>query len=103
MTAEQLVDADALLVRSVTNVNQALLQNSQVKFVGSATIGVDHIDTNYLAERNITFASAPGCNAGAVADYVLSALSYLYEQKGIMWLDASIGIVGYGNVGNGGL
>lgn len=100
LTAEQVVDADALLVRSVTKVNQNLLRGSKVKFVGSATIGTDHVDTSYLQAKNIAFASAPGCNADAVADYVLSALSYLYEQKGVAWLNASIGIVGYGNVGS---
>ena len=99
LTQSQLVDADALLVRSVTKVNQSLLEGSSVKFVGTATIGVDHIDQAYLQRQGIGFASAPGCNADAVADYVFSALSYLYLQKGVAWLDAKIGLVGFGNVG----
>lgn len=96
---EQLMTADALLVRSVTKVNKSLLEGTTVKFVGTATIGVDHIDQSYLKDAGIGFASAPGCNAEAVADYVISALSYLYLQKGVAWLDAAIGIVGFGNVG----
>ena len=96
---EQLMTADALLVRSVTKVNKSLLEGTTVKFVGTATIGVDHIDQSYLKDTGIGFVSAPGCNAEAVADYVISALSYLYLQKGVAWLDAAIGIVGFGNVG----
>jgi len=99
LTQSQLRDADALLVRSVTKVNRALLEGSSVKFVGTATIGVDHIDQDYLKQANIGFASAPGCNAEAVADYVMSALSYLYLHKEVAWLDAKIGVVGFGNVG----
>ena len=99
LTAQQIKDADALLVRSVTQVNESLLAGSKVKFVGSATIGVDHIDDAYLRSQNIAFASAPGCNAEAVADYVFSALGHLYLNKGIRWLSASIAVIGYGNVG----
>lgn len=100
LRSEQVKDADALLVRSVTPVNQALLQGSNVKFVGTATIGTDHIDTQYLQQQGIAFASAPGCNADAVADYVMSSLGFLYEHKGVHWLKATIGLVGYGNVGS---
>ncbi|MCO4786914.1 MAG: 4-phosphoerythronate dehydrogenase [Marinomonas atlantica] len=99
LTKEQLMDADILLVRSVTKVNEALLSGTPVKYVGSATIGTDHIDTNYLTEQGIGFNSAPGCNADAVADYVFSALSYMYMTQGVRWLDARIGVVGQGNVG----
>ncbi|GAB3475836.1 4-phosphoerythronate dehydrogenase [Marinomonas epiphytica] len=99
LSSEQVKDADILLVRSVTKVNEALLKNTKIRFVGSATIGVDHIDLDYLASQNIAFASAPGCNAQAVADYVFSALSYLYFTKQCCWLGKTIGIVGYGNVG----
>lgn len=95
----QVKNADALLVRSVTKVNKALLEGSNVRFVGSATIGVDHIDTEYLAEQDIAFSSAPGCNAEAVADYVFSALGYLSLSKDLAWLDKKIGVIGYGNVG----
>ena len=99
LTNEQVKNADALLVRSVTKVNESLLMGSKVRFVGSATIGVDHIDTAYLKQQGIAFSSAPGCNAGAVADYVFSALGYLSLTKNVSWLNKKIGIIGYGNVG----
>ena len=67
-------NADILLVRSVTRVNKSLLKNSKVKFVGSATSGIDHIDTDYLRESNIFFSYAPGSNARSVAEYVLNSL-----------------------------
>ena len=100
MQPEDLADADILLVRSVTKVNQALLDGSAVRFVGTATIGTDHIDLDYLKERNIGFQSAPGCNAQAVVDYVLSAVSVLLDQRGMGFNDLSVGIVGIGNVGS---
>jgi erythronate-4-phosphate dehydrogenase len=96
---DQVKNADVLLVRSVTKVTRDLLEGSSVCFVGSATIGVDHIDLKYLAEANVAFSSAPGCNAEAVADYVFSGLSYLYLTKGLHWLSKKIGVIGYGNVG----
>ncbi|RUM54911.1 MAG: 4-phosphoerythronate dehydrogenase [Marinomonas sp.] len=99
LSKEQLMDADVLLVRSVTKVNQSLLEGTPVKYVGSATIGTDHVDTEYLSEKGIGFNSAPGCNADAVADYVFSSLSYLYFTKSVNWLEAKVGVVGQGNVG----
>ncbi|TYL47899.1 4-phosphoerythronate dehydrogenase [Marinomonas sp. IMCC 4694] len=100
LSHDHVKDADVLLVRSVTKVTKALLQGSSVSFVGSATIGVDHIDLSYLQEANIGFSSAPGCNADAVADYVFSGLSHLYMTKGLRWLNKSVGIIGFGNVGS---
>jgi len=101
LTAEQLSDADVLLVRSITRVNKNLLRlNNNLAFVGTATIGVDHIDQTYLNERNITFTSAPGCNAISVAEYVLSALVVLAEREGFNVLDRTVGIVGAGNTGS---
>ncbi|MCB5160376.1 4-phosphoerythronate dehydrogenase [Marinomonas algarum] len=99
LTSALVKNADVLLVRSVTKVTEELLAGSAVKFVGSATIGVDHIDLPYLAKASIAFTSAPGCNAEAVADYVFSGLSHLYMTKKQSWLTKKIGIVGYGNVG----
>ena len=99
LSKEQLMDADVLLVRSVTKVNESLLDGTPVKYVGSATIGTDHVDTEYLSEKGIGFNSAPGCNADAVADYVFSSLSYLYFTKSVNWLEAKVGVVGQGNVG----
>ncbi len=99
LTKDMLADAEVLLVRSVTKVNEALLAGSSIKYVGSATIGTDHIDKSYLAKQGIGFNSAPGCNADAVADYVFSSLAHLYLNKGLNWLDATIGVIGQGNVG----
>ncbi|MCT7359584.1 4-phosphoerythronate dehydrogenase PdxB [Thalassolituus pacificus] len=99
MTAADLAGADILLVRSVTRVDAQLLAGSQVKFVGTATIGTDHIDRAYLEEAGIGFKSAPGCNAQAVVDYVLSALSVLVDERGIGFTDVTVGIVGVGSVG----
>ena len=99
LTHEQVKSADVLLVRSVTKVTRELIEGSSVRFVGSATIGVDHIDLACLSDHNIAFSSAPGCNADAVTDYVFSGLSHLYMTKGLRWLSKKIGIIGYGNVG----
>ncbi|RYZ78814.1 MAG: 4-phosphoerythronate dehydrogenase, partial [Moraxellaceae bacterium] len=87
--------ASALLVRSVTNVNQSLLQSSTVNFVGTCTIGVDHLDQKWLQDNHIAFSSAPGCNANSVVEYVYAALCHL----DINWLDKKFGIIGCGNVG----
>lgn len=97
---DYLLDADVLLVRSVTQVNSGLLQDTKVKFVGSATIGTDHIDQAYLSEQGIKFAYAPGCNAQAVAEYVLAAIGYWadYAQKDLR--KCKVGIIGAGNVGS---
>ena len=95
ITAADVADADVLLVRSVTEVNRQLLENSKVKFVGSATIGTDHIDTDYLQSANIAFAHAPGCNAEAVVQYDLSVMCRLVPD----WQSKTLGIVGCGNVG----
>src|SRR5690606_2839838 len=99
MTAAELATADILLVRSVTRVDRALLDGTPVKFVGTATIGTDHIDQEYLQQAGIGFKSAPGCNAQAVVDYVLSALSVLVDERSQTFTDLTVGIVGVGNVG----
>ena len=99
ITPETVRDARALLVRSVTQVNEALLAGSRVEFVATATIGFDHIDQAYLASRGIGFASAQGCNARSVAEYVLAALAVLGERRGRPVLGQTLGIVGCGNVG----
>ncbi len=100
LTAADVRDADALLVRSVTRVDRALLAGSRVRFVGTATIGTDHLDLDWLSAAGITVASAPGCNAESVVEYVLSALcvvdgllAALLERR------CRVGIVGVGNVG----
>ncbi|MBB6544176.1 4-phosphoerythronate dehydrogenase [Thalassotalea piscium] len=101
LTADDIKDADVLLVRSITQVNQALLaKNTCLKFVGTATIGVDHIDQPYLASRNIAFTSSPGCNAISVAEYVISCLVVLAERYCLTLSNLTVGIVGAGNTGS---
>jgi erythronate-4-phosphate dehydrogenase len=100
INAAHLRDADALIVRSITQVNDQLLADSPVRFIGTCTIGTDHIDQAALAQRNIAFASAPGCNAEAVVDYVLSSLLTLAERDGWALGERTVGIVGVGNVGS---
>jgi len=100
ITKEIVADADILLVRSVTKVNEQLLQGSKVKFVATATIGIDHIDCEYLKQQGIGFASAPGSNANSVAEYVVGALLDIANKKDIALEGKSIGIVGVGNVGS---
>lgn len=92
-------EADILIVRSVTRVDEALLGDSRLHFVGTCTIGTDHIDRQALAARNIGFAGAPGCNAEAVVDYVLSSLLLVCEREGVELDARRVGIVGVGNVG----
>jgi len=100
ITADKVRGADALLVRSVTQVNEALLKGSAVRFVATATIGVEHIDRVYLADQGIGFASAPGSNATSVAEYMVAALLEIGHRRGISLAGSSIGIVGVGNVGS---
>lgn len=101
MTAEQLADADILLVRSVTKVNAGLLAKAEkLKFVGTATIGTDHIDKNYLAGKGIRFASAPGCNKISVGEYIISALLVMAEKYQLSLAGLSLGIIGAGNTGS---
>ncbi len=100
MRPEQVRDADILLVRSVTRVGQALLQGSSIRFIGSATIGFDHVDREYLTQQGIGFATAPGCNATSAAEYVVSSLMALSEKQGFSLSGKSVGIIGCGNVGS---
>ena len=92
-------EADVLLVRSVTRVDQALLQGSPVRFVGTCTIGTDHLALDYFAAAGINWASAPGCNARGVVDYVLGSLLVLAEREGVDLARRTYGVVGAGQVG----
>ncbi len=100
MTAAAVREAGILLVRSVTPVNAALLEGSQVKFVATATIGFDHIDRKYLAAHDIAFASAAGSNANSVAEYIIAALLELAHRQKFRLRDKTLGVVGVGNVGS---
>ena len=93
-------DADALIIRTRTRCNRGLLEGSKVKFIATATIGFDHIDTEYCREAGITWTNAPGCNSASVAQYLHSSLILLQESKGINLSEATIGIIGVGNVGS---
>ena len=100
ITAQAVADADCLLVRSVTRVDSDLLANSKVQFAATATIGFDHIDVDFLRNRDIGFASAPGSNANSVAEYVVAALLEVGQKHNFNLQDKSIGIIGAGNVGS---
>lgn len=100
VTSEILKNADTLLVRSITKVGKDLLDGTKVKFVGTATIGFEHIDIDYLASKKIGFAAAPGSNANAVAEYIISALLNLADKYEFDITKKTIGIVGVGNVGS---
>jgi len=92
-------DADALLVRTRTRCDAALLAGSRVRFVGTATIGFDHIDTAWCEANGIAWTSAPGCNSSSVQQYVASALLNLAAEAGTPLAGKTLGVVGVGNVG----
>ncbi len=96
ISAEVVRDADALIIRTRTRCNEALLEGSRIQFIATATIGFDHIDTAYCAQQNIRWMSCPGCNAQGVCDYVETAIR---SSKFKVQSSPTIGIVGCGNVG----
>ena len=91
--------ADVLICRSTIKINEDLLRNTNIKYVGTCTIGYDHVDLNYLKNRGIGFASAPGCNANSVGEYILAALIKISLKYGYDISSKTLGIVGVGNVG----
>ena len=95
ITPEAVRCADALFVRTRTQINKELLQGSYIRFVATATIGFDHIDQDYCREAGIHWVSCPGCNAQAVCDYVEEAISSIKSGENAL----TIGVVGYGHVG----
>ena len=98
--AEDVKDADALIVRTRTRCDEQLLSGSKVQLVATATIGFDHIDTDYMERAGISWTNCPGCNAASVAQYVECSLLLLEQQKGLCLKQSTIGIVGCGHVGS---
>lgn len=96
---EIIKDADALIVRTRTLCNRSLLEGSSVKFIATATIGFDHIDTDYCKEAGIAWTNAPGCNAASVAQYIQSALLVIKFTTQTDLSQKTLGVVGVGNVG----
>ncbi len=99
-TPELVHDADALIIRTRTQCNKHLLEGSKVRFIATATIGYDHIDTAYCHEAGIEWKNAPGCNAASVAQYIESVLLILQKERNINLRSSTIGIIGVGNVGS---
>ncbi|QKQ24194.1 4-phosphoerythronate dehydrogenase [Candidatus Ruthia endofausta] len=99
INASSVKDADVLIVRSRTQVNQALLSGSQVKFVGSTVVGLDHVDQDYLKAKGTQFFSAQGCNSMAVAEFVISTIVNLANELNFNYQKKTLGIIGVGNVG----
>ncbi len=99
-TPEVVKDADAIVTRTRTICNEKLLAGSSVKFIATATIGYDHIDTDYCDAAGIKWTNAPGCNSKSVEQYIASTLMVLAERKNLQLKDLCIGIVGVGNVGS---
>lgn len=101
ITREVVREADALIVRTRTRCNADLLDGSRVRFIGSATIGTDHIDLDYCAQHGITVRNAPGCNAPAVAQWVFCAINAWMRHRGIATPSGlTLGIVGVGHIGS---
>jgi erythronate-4-phosphate dehydrogenase len=97
---QHLKNCQCLVVRTVTSIDANLLRDTAVEFVGSATIGTDHVDLEYLARSNIRFSNAAGCNAEAASEYVISGLFALSKHIGFDPFKLKAGIIGYGNVGS---
>lgn len=98
-TPEMVKDADALIVRTRTLCNDKLLEGSKVQFIATATIGFDHIDLNYCQRNNIEVATAAGCNARGVLQWIAASLALLAQHEGFRPEERTLGIIGVGNVG----
>jgi len=99
ITATEVHDADLLAIRSTTKINAALLDGSRVRFVGTATIGTDHLDVDYLERHGIHWCYSPGCNANSVSEYVTATLLCLASRHGFALEGKTLGVIGVGNVG----
>ena len=100
ITADDVKDADAIFTRTRTICNEALLKNSRVKLIATATIGYDHIDTAYCDAVGIRWVNAPGCNSGSVQQYITAALATLAYKLNLTFSELSLGIIGVGHVGS---
>ncbi len=100
INSEDLLTADMLIVRSVTKVNQDLLQDSSVRFVGSVTTGTDHLDTAWMDEAGIQWAVAKGCNATAVVEYVVTIIAALQKMEILPNEKLRTGVIGVGEIGS---
>ena len=98
-TSDEVRDMDALIIRTRTICNEKLLRNSAVKCIASATIGFDHIDTDYCGKKGIFWTNAPGCNSSSVQQYFVSAMIELAVRKDLRFEDITMGVIGVGNVG----
>jgi len=96
---EALLGVDALLIRTRTKCTENLLKGTTIKFIGTATIGFDHIDSQYCENNNIEWINAPGCNSSSVQQYIAAAMLKMASEKGFKLSDRTIGIIGVGNVG----
>lgn len=100
ISKEEIASADALIIRTRTKCNRELLHGTSVKFIASATIGYDHIDTAYCDAQGIKWTNAPGCNSGSVKQYIASALAEIVSIEKKTFKDITLGIIGVGNVGS---
>lgn len=100
ITRESLMGADALLIRTRTRCDKTLLGGTPVKFIATATIGFDHIDTEYCKEANIRWVNAPGCNSSSVQQYIIAALLMLAHKNDFSFSEKMLGIIGVGNIGS---
>lgn len=100
ISRSNLLDADALITRTRTKCKRELLEGTSIRFIATATIGYDHIDTDYCREKGIGWTNAPGCNSSSVEQYIVSSLLWLANHRNIDLKALSLGVIGVGNVGS---